>query len=52
VLKWTRSHSKPSKGDKEKPPTPDKLLELYDQARYGEEEPSITDVAALRKQLK
>ncbi|MDQ0194366.1 DUF4129 domain-containing protein [Paenibacillus wynnii] len=41
VLKWASSQI-----------APDKLLEMYEKARYGEIEPSAADVAALKEQLK
>ncbi|MNO19480.1 hypothetical protein D3C76_92120 [compost metagenome] len=52
ILKWTARNNSKHKGDKAADNTSNSLIELYEKARYGEENPSANDVAALKDQMK
>ncbi|WP_339315285.1 hypothetical protein [Paenibacillus sp. FSL R10-2734] len=52
ILKWTALNKQKRKGNESSVNTSNSLIELYEKARYGEENPSATDVAALKDQMK
>ncbi|MCL6604808.1 MAG: hypothetical protein K6T94_18250 [Paenibacillus sp.] len=52
VVKWANSKTRQPKSDQGDAEATDKLMALYDKARYGEKEPSATVVTALKEKLK
>lgn len=52
VLKWTEHQRDQRTRIKGNTSNPNKLLELYDRVRYGEEEPTIADISNLKEPLK
>lgn len=52
VLAWTENNKRQRKGEDNAVIAPDHLLKLYNEVRYGDEEPSAADVAALKDKLK
>lgn len=52
VMHWEAANKHPRKKDSGSVSTSNSLVELYEQARYGEDQPSAPDVAATKNQLK
>ncbi|CAH1057537.1 hypothetical protein [Paenibacillus pseudetheri] len=52
ILKWTALNKAKHKGEESTVNTSNSLIELYEKVRYGEENPSANDVAALKDKLK
>ncbi|MNC77838.1 hypothetical protein D3C75_1299030 [compost metagenome] len=49
---WTGGKNRRRNGDSNTPAVPEGLLRLYNQARYGDEEPQAAEVSALKERLK
>ncbi|MEK3660558.1 hypothetical protein NSQ29_13405 [Paenibacillus sp. FSL F4-0236] len=52
IIKWTALNKVKHKGEEHTVHTSNSLIELYEKVRYGEENPSANDVAALKDELK
>lgn len=52
VNEWAEGRKRQRKGDSANPELRDGLLRLYNQARYGGEEPPASEVSALKEKLK
>ncbi|GGF68739.1 hypothetical protein GCM10010912_12250 [Paenibacillus albidus] len=52
VLDWTARNDKQAQKRGINDPSSQKLIELYEQARYGDQEPTDAEVAALKAELK
>lgn len=52
VEEWTGGKNRRRNGDSNTPAVPEGLIRLYNQARYGEEEPQAAEVTALKNRLK
>jgi hypothetical protein len=52
VLKWAEHNKITRKGDEATSTASDHLVKVYDQVRYGEEDPSASDTAVLKERLK
>lgn len=52
ILKWTALNKAKRKGEESAVNTSNSLIKLYEKARYGGENPSATEVAALKDELK
>lgn len=52
VSAWSEGRKRQRKSDIHDPSANDRLLRLYNQARYGEEEPSASEVSSLKERLK
>ncbi|OMD42128.1 hypothetical protein [Paenibacillus odorifer] len=52
ILKWTALNHSKRKGDESSVNTSNSLIKIYEKVRYGEENPSANDVAALKDELK
>ncbi|WP_375102824.1 hypothetical protein ACDZ28_22855 [Paenibacillus sp. RS8] len=52
ILKWTALNHSKRKGDESSVNTSNSLIKIYEKVRYGEENPSANDAAALKDELK
>lgn len=52
VLAWSEGNKRQRKGEDSTVIAPDHLLKLYNEVRYGDEEPSADDVAKLKERMK